>query len=189
MNLRHSRVARTAFALIAVAACLFLMQAAAKIGFSRLLTRYAMAANSLAAADQAIQLTPDDPDAHRARALVLTRLQRTTEAERSLEIATSLRGGHAAQWLELGTAREESGDDEGALAAFNQAITTEAFYAIRRDALMTITAPQGNPNAPNATPANYDAATITALNAATKDKNSLVRAQAINSLGFLRVIQ
>ena len=51
------------------------MQSAARIGYSRLLSRYAVSANSLSAADQAIRLTPDDPDAHRARASVLNRSQ------------------------------------------------------------------------------------------------------------------
>jgi tetratricopeptide (TPR) repeat protein len=104
------------------------MQAAARIGFSRLLTRYAIAANSLAAADQAIQLTPADPDAHRARAIVLSRLHRTAEAEASLETATTLRPLHAAQWLELGAAREELGDREGALTAFDQAVRCAPYY-------------------------------------------------------------
>ena len=128
VNLRHSRVARAAFALLASGVCLFLIQAAARTGFSRLLTRYAIGANSPAAADQAIQLTPADPDAHRARATVLTRLGRFEEAEWSLETATSLRPSHAAQWLELGTTREELGDNEGALAAFDEAIRCAPYY-------------------------------------------------------------
>ncbi|HJT67532.1 MAG TPA: carbohydrate binding domain-containing protein [Pyrinomonadaceae bacterium] len=114
------------------------MRAAARIGFSRLLTRYAVAANSLAAADQAIQLTPDDPDAHRARAAVLNRLHRAAEAEASLETATSLRKDHAVQWLELGTTREELEDDAGAdaagvneagaLVAYDQAVRCAPYY-------------------------------------------------------------
>lgn len=114
------------------------MQAAARVGFSRLLTRYANAANSLAAADQAIQLTPDDPDAHRARATVLNRLHRPAEAERSLEIATTLRKDDAVQWLELGTTREEiedeadaheaGADEAGALAAYDQAVRCAPYY-------------------------------------------------------------
>jgi len=104
------------------------MQAAGRIGFSRLLTRYAIGANSLAAADEAIQLTPGDPDAHRARAIVLNRLHRSTEAEASLETATKLRPLQAAQWLELGTTREELDDDEGALAAFDQAVRCAPYY-------------------------------------------------------------
>lgn len=104
------------------------MQAAARIGFSRLLTRYAIGANSLAAADQAIQLTPADPDAQRARATVLSRLGRFAEAESSLEIATSLRPAHAVQWLELGAIREELDDNEGALAAVDQAVRCAPYY-------------------------------------------------------------
>ena len=128
MNSRHNRVARVAFALLAISLCLFLMQAAARTGFSRLLTRYATGANSLAAADQAIHLTPADADAHRARATVLSRLGRFSEAESSLETATSLRPGHASQWLELGTTREELSDNEGALAAFDQAVRCAPHY-------------------------------------------------------------
>jgi tetratricopeptide (TPR) repeat protein len=128
MTLRHSRVARVVFALLAIAACLFLIRATARIGFSRLLTRYAAGANSLAAADQAVQLTPTDPDAHRVRAIVLNRLHRTMEAEASLEIATRLRPLHAAQWLELGATREELGDNEGALVAFDEAVRRAPYY-------------------------------------------------------------
>lgn len=128
MNLRDSRVARAALALLAIGVCLFLMQAAARIGFSRLLTRYAIGANSLAAADQAIQLTPADADAHRARATVLSRLGQFPEAESSLETATRLRPAHASQWLELGTIREELGDSDGALAAFDQAVRCAPYY-------------------------------------------------------------
>lgn len=104
------------------------MQSAARIGFSRLLTRYAIGANSLAAADQAIQLTPADAEAHRARATVLNRLHRPAEAKRSLETATRLRSQHATLWLELGATREELGDTEGALAAFDQAVRYAPHY-------------------------------------------------------------
>jgi tetratricopeptide (TPR) repeat protein len=121
-------VARVVFAVLAIAACLFLIRAAARIGLSRLLTRYATAANSLAAADQAIQLTPDDPDAQRARATVLNRLHRPTEAEASLETATSVRKDHVVQWLELGTTREELEDNEGALAAYDEAVRCAPYY-------------------------------------------------------------
>ena len=105
------------------------MQSAARIGFSRLLTRYAVVANSLPAADQAIALTPSDPEAHRARATVLNRLQRTAEAEASLTKATSLRPHDDLLWLELGSTREELGNNEGALAAFDQAVRCAPYYA------------------------------------------------------------
>jgi tetratricopeptide (TPR) repeat protein len=104
------------------------MQSAARIGFSRLLSRYAVSANSLPAADQAIRLTPGDPDAHRARAVILNRSRNFTDAEASLETAASLRPGHAASWLALGNAREELGDRDGALLAFNEAVRAAPYY-------------------------------------------------------------
>jgi tetratricopeptide (TPR) repeat protein len=105
------------------------MQSAARIGFSRLLSRYAIGANSLAAAEQAIQLTASDAEAHRARATVLNRLHRTAEAKISLETATSLRSQDATLWLELGATREELGDTETALAAFDEAVRYAPSYA------------------------------------------------------------
>ncbi|HEY0427525.1 MAG TPA: M1 family aminopeptidase [Pyrinomonadaceae bacterium] len=70
------------------------------------------------------------------------------------------------------------------LAALNQAITSDAFYAIRRDAIQVIASPQGqNPNP--ATP-TFDQTTIAAFTSATKDKNSLVRGAAVSALGQLR---
>ena len=105
------------------------MREAVRIGFSRLLTRYALTTNSLPAADQAVQLTPSDPEAYRARALILNRLRRPAEAEASLEVATSLRGGPEDLWIELGNTREELDDREGALAAFEQAVRSAPYYA------------------------------------------------------------
>jgi tetratricopeptide (TPR) repeat protein len=122
-------VARTSLAILAIGACLLLMRDAARIGFSRLLTRYAVASSSLPAADQAVQLTPADPEAHRARATVLNRLRRPAEAEASLETATSLRSRDDYLWLELGNTREEMGDSEDALAAFDQAVRCAPYYA------------------------------------------------------------
>jgi tetratricopeptide (TPR) repeat protein len=129
MNLRHTRAARLAFALLAIAVCLLLIRDAARIGFSRLLTRYALTTNSLPAADEAVQLTPADPEAHRARGLILNRLRRPAEAEASLEIATSLRDGPEDMWIELGNTREDLGDREGALVAMDQAVRAAPYYA------------------------------------------------------------
>ena len=120
---------RVVLALLAIGVCLLLMQSAARIGFSRLLSRYAIGANSLAAADQAIRLTPFDAEAHRARAGVLNRLHRPAEAKVSLETAISLRSQHSSLWLEFGATLEELGDTAGALAAFDQAVRYAPNYA------------------------------------------------------------
>ena len=122
-------MARIALALLATGACLLLMREAARIGFSRLLTRYALTTNSLLAADQAVQLTPGDPEAHRARALILNRLRRPAEAVASLEIATSLRDGPEDLWIELANTKEELGDRDGALSALDRAVRAAPYYA------------------------------------------------------------
>ena len=120
---------RIVISLLAIAVCLFLIQASSRIGFSRLLARYALIANSLPAVDEAVRLSPSDPDAHRARAAILNRLQMPAEAVKSLESATSLRYRDDYLWVELGNAREETGDTGGALAAFDQAVRWAPYYA------------------------------------------------------------
>ena len=105
------------------------MQAAARVGFSRLLARYALIADSFPAADEAARLSPSDPEIHRARAAVLSRQQKYAEAVKSLEAASSLRYRDDLLWLELGNAREEVGDTNGALAAFDQALRWAPHYA------------------------------------------------------------
>ena len=120
---------RIGFAVLGIAACLFLMQAAARFGLSRLLGRYALVANSIPAADEAVRLTPSDPDAHRVRASVLNRLKMPAEARGSLEAATSLRYRDDYLWLELGQTREDLGDTTAALAAFDQAVRWAPYYA------------------------------------------------------------
>ncbi len=74
-------------------------------------------------------------------------------------------------------------DQAQILSVINQAITSDAFWAIRRDLIQSLAPPAGNQNAANASPVNFAAATITALTTATKDKNSRVRAAAISALG------
>ncbi len=120
---------RIAVSVLVIAACLFLMQAAARVGFSRLLARYALIADSIPAADEAARLSPSDPEIHRARAAVLSRQQKFAEALTSLEVASSLRYRDDLLWLELGNAREEIGDTKGALDAFDQAVRWAPHYA------------------------------------------------------------
>ena len=118
--------------ILAIALCLFLIQASARFGVSRIFTRYALATNSIEGADEAAQLTPSDPEAHRARATVLNRLQKPDEAAKSLEKATSLRYRDDYLWIELGNTREELGDTDGALAALDQAVRWAPHYAHTR---------------------------------------------------------
>ena len=123
------RITRFVVAILAIAFCLFLIQASARFGFSRLLGRFAVTVNSLPAANEAIRIAPSDPEAHRARARVLTRIRRTAEASEALESATSLRYRDDYLWLELGSTREETDDPEGALSALDQAVRWAPHYA------------------------------------------------------------
>ena len=120
---------RAAFTILGVLLCLFLIQASARFGFSRLLTRYAIVSNSVSVANEAIQLSPSDPEAHRARAAILNRVQMPGEAVKSLEIAATLRYRDDYLWIELGNTKEELGNTAGALAAMDQAVRWAPYYA------------------------------------------------------------
>ena len=118
--------------ILAIGFCLFLIQASARFGVSRMFARYAITTNSIEGADQSVQLTPSDPEAHRARATIFTRLQKPDEAATSLEKATALRYRDDYLWIELGNTREELGDTDGALAALDQAVRWAPYYAHTR---------------------------------------------------------
>ena len=120
---------RIGISLLAIALCLFLIQAAGRFGFSRLLTRYALITHSVEVADAAVQLTPSDPDAHRARAEAFNYQQQHPAAAQSLASAVSLRYRDDSLWIELGNTREDLGDTAGALAALDQAVRWAPYYA------------------------------------------------------------
>ena len=120
---------RVAFSILGILCCLFLIQASARFGLSRMFTRYALIANSIPASDVAVRYGASDPEAHRARATVLNRLQKPDEAAKSLETAIALRYRDDYLWIELGNTREELGDAQGALAALDQAVRWAPHYA------------------------------------------------------------
>jgi len=114
---------------LAVALCLFLIQASARFGFSRLLTRYALITQSTAVAHAAVNVNPSDPDAHRARAAAYNSQHQSEEAAKSLESALALRYRDDYLWIELGNTREDLGDTTGALSALDQAVRWAPHYA------------------------------------------------------------
>jgi tetratricopeptide (TPR) repeat protein len=120
---------RTALTLLAIALCLFLIQASARFGLSRMFSRYALVANSIPAANQAVNLSPSDPEAHRTRAAVLNQHQMPAEAAKSLESAVALRYRDDYLWIELGNTREELGDSAGAFTAMDEAVRWAPYYA------------------------------------------------------------
>ena len=87
------------------------------------------------------------------------------------------------------TSREKSTDADKTkiTAAINQTITNDAFWGIRRDAIRSLITPAAtgrrNRNRQTIETPKLESATLTALTTATKNKNSLVRAAAIEVLG------
>ena len=120
---------RIGVSLIGIALCLFLIEASARFGFSRLLTRYALITHATSVGDAAVRVNPSDPDAQRARASAYNYEQRQTEAVTSLESAVALRYRDDYLWIELGNTREDLGDTNGALAALDQAVRWAPYYA------------------------------------------------------------
>jgi hypothetical protein len=113
----------------AIASCLFVIQAAARYGFSQLLMTYSLTAGNLTAAKKAIQLTPKDAEAHFAGAALLSLSGTPEQAVIELERAVALRPTDYGLWSELGLLRDQTGDTAGALAAFDEAIRRAPFYS------------------------------------------------------------
>ncbi len=83
-------------------------------------------AEAVAAFDAAIQIQPDDSDAHSNRAIALRRSHRTVDALAALERAALLAdlstpGRAYESWIELAHVRQEEGDATGAVQAFEAA--------------------------------------------------------------------
>jgi tetratricopeptide (TPR) repeat protein len=120
---------RLVIAVLATLCCCLLILSSARIGYAKLLAKYAVVMASLPAANEAARLTPSDPEAHRNRAAVLNNLRLFSDARNAQELATSLRPKDDYLWLELGLLKDELEDTQGALAAFNQAVRFAPYYA------------------------------------------------------------
>ncbi len=135
--MRHPFV-RYPIATLALLACLLGTKTAWRIGSGRVLSQYVAIArllppqyhvNPLAAADEAVRLSPSDPESHFARGIALADLGRAADAVGELQIAAGLRPRDYEIWLELGGTCENAGDNPGALAAYQHAIQSAPSYA------------------------------------------------------------
>jgi hypothetical protein len=99
------------------------------MGSARLLERYALITNSVAAANQAVATAFSDPDAHLTRATVLSKSRLTAEARDAQEQAVRLRPKDYSLWLGLGIQRDDAGETEAAVDAFNEAVRLAPYYA------------------------------------------------------------
>src|SRR5437762_9495085 len=115
--------------LIGVLVCVLGMWNAGRAGLSAALSDYGTRNRLPAPAAEAVRLSPLDPEARLSRASILLKVGRIADAINDLENAVTLRPGDYILWLELGHAREQSGDEEGALAAFKEASRLAPNYA------------------------------------------------------------
>ena len=123
------RAVRLAITVLGIIACVAGMWSAWIAGASRTLTNYGLLTNSFDAADRAVQLSPSDPEAHSTRAALLANKSDFSEASRESERAVALRPRDYVLWVELGRARDQADDQEGALIAFTEAIRLAPYYA------------------------------------------------------------
>lgn len=131
-SVRASGVVRLLVVVVSCLACVWGMWDAGREGLAQLLASYGAAAKRLDAADYAVQLGRSIPEAHYVRAQLLLETGARGEAVAEYERAVALRPRDYALWLELGLAREQAGDAEGAMAAFGEAARLAPFYAAPR---------------------------------------------------------
>lgn len=136
-NSSHSLRLGLAVAIIVV--CVWGILGAVRIGESRWLTMRLKEPRLLSSSDAATQLlsetqravdtSPNDPEAHSGRALVLLNTQGLAVALPEYERAVALRPNDYFLWLELGRARDMADDEQGAIAALEQSVRLAPFYA------------------------------------------------------------
>jgi tetratricopeptide (TPR) repeat protein len=108
----------------------------ARAGASRLLSETAprlaftdYESQALPLADDAVRLSPSDPEAHYARAAALAQEGDAGAAVAELERVAELRPRYYQTWLKLGRARERAGDAGGALGAYRESVRLAPLYA------------------------------------------------------------
>lgn len=114
---------------LGLVSCYRLIGDAARTGVSRLFSATAIIQSRVEAADEAVRLTPSDPEAHYTRALALVNLERLSDAVVELKEATRLRPHHYYEWLDLGVTLDRLGDQAGAAAALQESVRLAPFYA------------------------------------------------------------
>jgi tetratricopeptide (TPR) repeat protein len=126
--MKTRRVLSALASIALLSSCAFAALGVWRAGAARLLAKYAGESLSAGPARAAVRMSPEDPEAHSALGLVL---YNTKEAGSLAEFerATTLRPRDYFLWLQLGRARDEAGDAEGAGAALREAMRLAPFYS------------------------------------------------------------
>ena len=122
-------IARYVVAFVALALLAYGSVIIARGGLSSLLVQNSVDNSSMASANDAIRLNGRNPDAYHARAALYQESGQTTEAIKDLERAVDLRPNDHYLWLELGYARYQSRDMDGAVTDFRESARLAPFYA------------------------------------------------------------
>jgi Carbohydrate binding domain len=134
---------RFLLAFVGLFGCYRLIYDSVNSGLSRLLSTTAIVQSNVRAADFAVSLAPDDPEAHYTRALSLVNLNRVSDAILEFGQATRLRPYHYYEWLDLGVSLDRSGDQAGGASALAESIRLAPFFAQPRWQLGNILYRQG----------------------------------------------
>lgn len=113
------------------ASCALAASGAWRAGAARLLAKFAGESLAPEPARRAVRMSPEDAETHSALGLVLYNAKEAG-APAEFERAVALRPRDYVLWLQLGRAREEVGDAEGALRALGEAKRLAPFYSAPR---------------------------------------------------------
>jgi hypothetical protein len=123
------RIGTLVVALIGLFFCYRLFLTSATVGISRLYSTAAIIQSRVEPSDEAVRLTPNDPEAHYTRALTLINMERLPDAVAELREATRLRPHHYYEWLDLGVTLDRLGDQAGAETALRNSIALAPAFA------------------------------------------------------------
>lgn len=114
---------------VGMVVCVLGMHSALRVGQARSLANSSLGNGSLAAASEAVRLSPDDPEVYSARAISLLARKEQALAVEDLRRAITLRPRDYKLWGELGIILDRMGNTDAALAAMTEARALAPFYA------------------------------------------------------------
>jgi hypothetical protein len=129
MNARAHRILRTLVSIALLSSCVFAASRAWRVGAARLLSKYAGERVALDPARSAVRTSPEDAETHSALGVVLYNTEGAGGALAEFTRAAELRPRDYFLWLQLGRARDEAGDSEGADLALREAMRLAPFYS------------------------------------------------------------
>src|SRR5215211_4383329 len=97
-------------------------------GLSRWRSGSAVPQNNITYAEEAVSLTPSDPDAYYARAKIFGAAGDVGKEIEDLRRSAELRANDYYLWLELGYAQSKTDDLQGALSSFRRSVALAPFY-------------------------------------------------------------